>query len=330
MPKTFDIEDLKRWQQRGLLSEDQLKAILAEEGLEARPRAKERPFGLNLVTVAYYFGGILALLSFTFFVGMNWSGLTDGQRFGVAFGAMLVIGALGIWLRFMRDYPTAGGLLLFVATAVLPLSLFTLARLLGVWPIDASWYELRFVLLFLSLGSLAGALAVLIFAGFPLLSLLVAVFVHLTILDIGQIASGAGGSIVGLSAAICAGLILLGMGLTLWGKRSQALWFKLYGLVGLQITFSSLFFESESLLFGLLFLFVYLFLIGLSLRIREVIYLIFGGIGVYTYITRLVFDTFRGAAYFPLLLGLLGLSIVVIAVVYQRYGARLFRRGESS
>lgn len=330
MPETFDIEDLKRWQQRGLLSEEQLRAILAEEGLEAGPRARERPFGLNLVTVAYYFGGILALLSFTFYVGMNWSGLTDWQRFGVALGAMLVIGALGIWLRFMRGYPTAGGLFLFVATAVLPLSLFTLARLLGVWATDASWYEVRFVLLFLSLGSLAGALAVLLFAGFSLVSLLVAAFVHLTILDIGQIVGGSEGSITGLSAAICAGLILLGIALTQWGKKPQAFWFKLYGLIGLQITFSSLFFESESLLFGLLFLFVYLFLIGLSLRFREVIYLIFGGIGVYTYITRLVFDTFRGAAYFPLLLGLLGLSIVVLAVIYQRYGARLFRRGTAS
>jgi len=110
MPKkSFAIEDLRRWQQRGLLSGEQLRSILAEEGLEAEPQAKERKVGLNLVTVAYYFGGLLAFFSFTFFVGMSWDDLTDWARLGVTLGAILVIGALGVWLRFMRGYPTALG-----------------------------------------------------------------------------------------------------------------------------------------------------------------------------------------------------------------------------
>jgi len=56
--KNFTVEDLKRWQQKGLLSADQLKAILAEADREAAPEAKEKKAGLNLVTVAYYFGGL--------------------------------------------------------------------------------------------------------------------------------------------------------------------------------------------------------------------------------------------------------------------------------
>jgi len=41
MPKkSFTIEDLGRWQQRGLLSDEQLRAILTEEGLEAEPRPR--------------------------------------------------------------------------------------------------------------------------------------------------------------------------------------------------------------------------------------------------------------------------------------------------
>ena len=328
MPKkTFAIEDLRRWQQRGLLSDEQLRSILAEEGLEAEPQAKERKVGLNLVTVAYYFGGLLAFFSFTFFVGMNWGDLTDWARLSVTLGAILVIGALGVWLRFMRGYSVAGGLLLFVATAVLPLFIYTVAKLLGVWPDGASFYQLRFVLLYLCLGSLAGALAVLILSRFSLISLIVAAFVHLTVLDIAQIIKGAGDSVMELTAGTCGGFILLGIVLTLWGRKPHAFWLKLYGLVGLQIAFTTLFFDSDSVFFGLLFLVVYLIMIGLSLRFHEVIYLVFGAIGTYTYITRLVFDTFKGTAYFPLLLGVTGLSIVVLAVLYQRYGTQLFRRG---
>ena len=65
---------------------------------------------------------------------------------------------------------------------------------------------------------------------------------------------------------------------------------------------------------------------GITLRLREAIFLIFGAIGFYIYIIRLVFDIFEGAAYFPLILGLIGISIVVLAVLYQKNGYRLFRR----
>jgi hypothetical protein len=323
--KNFTIEDLRRWKQRGLLSDKQLRSILAEEGLEAEPEAKEKKAGLNLVTVAYYFGGLLAFLSFAIFVGINWEGLTDWAHLGIAIAAMVGIGALGAWLRFRKGYPTAGGLLLFLATAIVPLFIYTTEKLLGVWPAGASFYSLRFVILYLCLGSLAGTMAMLFFIRFSLLSLIVAALVHLATLDIAQIIAGGGNYALEVTAATCGGFILLGIALTLWGRKLYAFWFKLYGLVGLYIAFVNLFVESKSILFGLLFLLVYLIIIGFSLRFREIIYLIFGAIGVYTYIIRLVFVTFQGTAYFPLLLGGIGISIIVLAVLYQRYRARLFR-----
>ena len=331
MPKKrFTIDDLRRWQQRGILSEEQLGSILSEESLEAELQGKEEKGGLNPITVAYYFGGLLAFFSFTIFIGMNWADLSDWARFGVIIGAMLVTGALGFWLRFRQGYPRAGGLLLFVATAVLPIFIYTIERLLGAWPDGDSFYQLRFVLLYLGLGGLAGSLIVLILTHFSLISLLVAALAHLTILDIAQIIGGEGVPITELMAGICGGFILLGIVLALRGRKPDAFWFKLYGLVGLQITFSTLFFESDSVLFGLLFLLVYLVILGFSLRFGEIIYLVSGAIGIYTYFTELVFSTFRGTAYFPLLLGVIGLSVVVLAVLYQKYGARLFRRSKQS
>ncbi|TES84393.1 MAG: DUF2157 domain-containing protein [Dehalococcoidia bacterium] len=320
--KNFTVEDLKRWQQRGLLSDDQLKAILAVEGLEAEPEApgaKEKKAGLNLVTVAYYFGGLLAFFSLTFFVGMNWEELTDESRLVVALLALLIIGALGVWLRFRQGYPTAGGLLLFVATAILPLFVYTVQQQLGfVFDEVAALYVI--------LIGLAGALAALIFTRFFLISLLVAGFIHAAVLDIAFIGGLGGDWPLILTAAVCGGFILLGITLTRRGRKFYAFWFKLYGLVGLYIAFTSLFVQSEGILLGLLFLLVYLIMVGFSLRFREVIYLIFGAIGVYTYIVRLSFDTFQGTVYFPLLLGGIGISIIVLAVLYQRYGTRLFRR----
>ena len=324
--KNFDIKDLERWQRLGLITEEQLRSILDEGGLESRPTTEERKPGLNLITVVYYFGGFLALLSFTFFIGMSWADLTDWARFGIAVGVMLIVGAIGIWLRFKQNYQTAGGLVLFVAAAIIPLFIYTIARLLGVWPDDSSFYELRFTLLYLGLGSLAGSMAVLILTRFPLIVLLVAASLNITLVDIAQIIGGESFPVEETIAAIGGGLVLLGIFLTIWEKRSFAFWFKLYGLIAFQISFTSLFAESESILFGLLFLLVYLVIIGISIRFREVIFLIFGAIGFYTYIIRLVFDVFEGKAYFPLVLGIIGLSIIALAVLYQKYGFRLFRR----
>ena len=236
-----------------------------------------------------------------------------------------MVGALGFWLRFQRGYPIAGGLLLFVATAILPLFIITVERLLGGWNSGDSFYDLRFFILGLGLGGLAGALAMLYFSRFSLISLLVAALAHLTILDIAQIIGGEGDYALEATAAICGGIILLGIALTFWGKKLYAFWFKLYGLVGLYIALVALFTESDSALFGLLFLAVYLIMIGLSLRFREVIYLVFGAIGFYTYIIRIVVDTFEGTVV-PLLLGGIGVSIILLAVLYQRYRHRLFRR----
>jgi hypothetical protein len=326
--KSFDIEDLNRWQKKGLISDEQRNTIITEEGLENELKVKERKAGLNPVTVAYYFGGLLAFFSFTFFLGMNWNDLTDWARSVVTLSVIIITGTLGTWLRFRRGYPTGGGLLLFVATAVLPLFIYTLFKLAGVWPDGDSFYQLRFLLLYLSLGSLAVSLPILILSRFSLISLIVAAFAHIIILDLVQIITESTDiPVAELTVGICAGLILLGITLTLWRKKHHAFWFKLYGLSGLQIAFTILFVESNSVLFGLLFLLVYLIMISLSLRFREVIYLVFGAIGTYTYFVRIVFDTFRGTAYFPLLLGVIGISIVVLAVLYQRYGHRLFRRG---
>jgi hypothetical protein len=313
--KNFTLEDLKRWRQKGLISDEQLIDIMAEEGLELEPETEEKKAGLNLVTVAYYFGGLLAFFSLAFFTGMNWEDLGDGGRLAVALSAMLIIGALGVWLRFLQGYRTAGGLLLFIATAVLPLFVYTVEQLIGF---DFNAGSAMAICLI----GLAGALAVLWLTRFSLISLLVAALVHATVMDILWIVDWGGDLPLQVTAATCGVFILLGIALTFWESKANAFWFKLYGLAGLYIASTSLFVTSDNVLLGLLFLLVYLVIVAFSLRFREVIYLIFGAIGVYTYIVRLVFDTFEGTVYFPLLLGGIGISIIVLAVLAQRYGRR--------
>jgi hypothetical protein len=320
----FDINDLERWQKQGIISQQQFESIIKQENLEIKPAA-EKKGGFNLVTVLYYFGGFLALLSFTLFIGMNWDDLSQLARFAVAIVALLVTGGLGLWLRFSQKFELAGGLLLFVATAILPLLVYTVSSLSGFWADGASFYELRFAVLVMGLFSLGGAAAVLYYTRFPLITLLVAGFAHLTLIDIVQMIWGEHFLFNESTAIINAGFILCGIWITLKGFKKYAFWVKLYGLIWLMFTFSILFFESDSILFGLLYLAIYIVIGAISLFMREAMFMVFAIIGIYLYIFNLVFDIFEGSALFPLVLGIVGISIVLLAVLFQKYGKRLFR-----
>jgi hypothetical protein len=334
MPKkTFTAEDLQHWQEKGLLSEEQLQRITAEADLETAPGVSpEAPVAetgkkvrLNPVVITYYFGGFLALLSFTIFIAMRWEDLSDGERLAIVLSVIVVTACLGAWLRFAQRYHIAGGILLFITAAVFPLFAYTVAEMAGLWPepVRDSFEALSYAFLYLSLISLPVAIFILVLTRFSLISLVVIGLVHFAASAIGGIAS-ADQSIV--TSSTCGAFILLGLGLSLREKNKYTFWLKLYGLVGLFIGFTTLFGNSDDALFGLLYLAVYLIIIISSFWFQEIIYLVFGLIGFYTYIIRLIVDYLENTFYFPLVLGLIGISIVVLAVLYQRYRRILFRR----
>jgi hypothetical protein len=336
MPKKiFTTSDLRRWQEKGLISETQLQRIAAEAGLEAAPEiSPEAPpaetskkLRLNPVVIAYYFGGFLALLSFGIFIAMRWSDLSDGERLATVLSVLVITAGVGAWLRFTHKNQIAGGILLFITAAVFPLLVYTVAEMAGLWPERASFETLGYALLYLSLISLPVAVFILFITRFYLTTLVVAGLVHCAAIAIGDITNADGPMV---TAATGGAFVLIALWLSLTGRKRQAFWLKLYGLVGLYIGFNTMFFSSDSVLFGILYLAVYLVIMLSSFWFQEIIYLVAGIIGVYTYLIRLIVDYLEGTTYFPLVLGAVGISIVVLAVLYQRFRGKLFRQKPSS
>jgi hypothetical protein len=329
--KTFTVEDLQRWHEKGLISGEQLQRIFADENLETTreidlttpTETTEKKTRLNPVTVAYYFGGFLALLSFTIFIAIRWEDFSEAERLITALLVLVITGCLGAWLRFLRGLHIAGGIILLITAAVFPLFVYTVADMTGLWPQENSFEDLSYAFLYISLISLPVAVLLLAVTRFPLIFLVVAGLVHFIALAIGGIVSA---DLALVTSITCGVFILAGIGLTAYGKKKYTFWLKLYGMVGLQAGFTALFANSDSALFGILYLAVYLILIALSVRFQEVVYLVFGVIGVYTYIIRLIFDYLEDTVYFPLVLGIIGISIIILAVFYQRYHRKLFHR----
>src|SRR5829696_4511481 len=342
----FTWVDVEQWADNGLIRPDQLTAIRAhvagESGptpsaehpravdVTAQPVGKERLAGLNLVTIAYYSGAFMILLAYTFFLGLQWEDLGRGGQALAACGTVAGLWLVGRLLRG-RGYPLAGNLLVFAGTGVTALAVYSVLRFAGLWPespeagvyrdfyrtIDGNWVMLEVT-------CIAVALAAAWWTRFPLLTLLIGFWGWYFSMDMTEALTGhddfAWGP-VEWSVGTAVGLTMLAIGLWLQRRRGApewSFWFYLFGHVAVLGNLGALALDDGPAL-GLLFLTVYLSFVVASVWLQARVFLVFGALGCYAYVSKLAFDVFAGSLGFVFGLALVGLLIVLSAVGYQRY-----------
>jgi hypothetical protein len=334
----FTWADLEEWTGLGILRPEQLTAIRAHLAEERDPRpeadparaSRERQDGLNLVTVAYYFGAFIILLAGTIFVGLQWEDLGRPGQLVASWGAVAGLWLLGAWLK-RAGHELGGNLLIFAGTGVVPLGVYTLLRLLNLWPdasdaatyqafyrtIDAAW-------LLLEVASIAITVAVIWVSRFPLLTLLLAFWGWYLSMDLTELvvrhddfAWGPPEWTVG--ALVGAGMLALGV----WLQRRHSgqewsLWFYLFGHIALLGNLAALALGDDALP-GVLFLAVYVGFVIASIWLQARVFLVFGAIGVYAYVAKLALDVFDRSLGFTVALAAIGLLIVLVTVAYERH-----------
>lgn len=329
----FGWEDLEQWVIQGLLSPEQLtriRAHVASAGpvAEQDQAAPEQRKGLNLISLAYYFGGFMILFAYTIFMGLQWENLgLDGQ---VLVSGLSIVGlwAIGFFLR-QKGYQTAGGLLIFAGTGIVPLFVFSLQRVIGIWPDDSRYnYEDFYQIVaktwvILEVASMLVAIFMIWAVRFPLISLLIAFWGWYLSMDITRwMAHSPTWSwsereqIV--SVAIGAGMLALGILLQRRAKQDYSLWFYLFGHILILGHLSALTLSKEGLL-GLIYFLVYLAFVVASVWLQRRVFLVFGAIGVYGYLSYLAFQVFDGTLGFVFALASVGLLMILTAVGYQKY-----------
>src|SRR5829696_201929 len=111
----FTWVDVEQWADHGLIRPDQLTAIRAHVAgapgpitpasdprageIAPRPVREEHRAGLNLVTIAYYFGAFMILLAYTIFLGLQWDELGRGGQVVAACGTVAGLWLIGGFLR---------------------------------------------------------------------------------------------------------------------------------------------------------------------------------------------------------------------------------------
>jgi hypothetical protein len=122
-----------------------------------------------------------------------------------------------------------------------------------------------------------------------------------------------------LAAALGAALLGAGVYVGARGQLTARAWFFFVGHALMLAQLSSVALRNEGL-WGLAFFTTYLAVVVLSVRLQSRIFLVFGALGCYGYVSYLAFKLFADSLGFPFALAITGLLIVLSAVAYERVG----------
>ena len=99
-------------------------------------------------------------------------------------------------------------------------------------------------------------------------------------------------------------------------KTDFAFWTYLYGMLSFWVGLSMM--DSNSELSKFVYCLLNLLFIILSLYLRRKVFMIFGVIGVFGYVSHLAWEVFKDSHLFPVALIILGLGIMSLGVKYQK------------
>jgi hypothetical protein len=337
----LSIADLERAAADGVLSPpdvERLKAWAAQHS-SGSPPATEHRKGLNLVTVLYYFGAMLMISACAWFLGDKWDVLQAKGICVVVISYMLIALGAGIILR-RHEYVVAGGLLITVGVSLTPLLVYSIERITGFWPAsDPGAYEdfypwIHGSWILMELATILAAGVALWFVRFGFLTAPLAFCSWFLSMDLAAFIlkqnSLESNTAKWISVAVGFVMILLGLLLDriLNPKASRvgdfAFWCYLFGLMAFWGAMTSM--DSGSELKRFLYLLVNIGLVAVAIWLTRTVFLVFGGFGIYIYVGHLAWTVFKDSFFFPFVLALLGLFLILGTVLGQHYWRRRLKQ----
>ena len=336
---TLTIEDVRQAANDGIIGETDADRLIhwaserpARSGKAVSAPPVERAKGFNVVTVAYYFGAMLMISAFGWFLGNIWSVLGSGGVLVTTTIYFVIAVSIGLWLR-KRGYLVGGGLLITVAVCLVPLMTFSIEDVLGLWPAEAPGdYQGFYPMIhgswiIMEIATVAVAAIALYFVRFGFLTAPLAFSLWFFSMDVAALVLGRaldGNSRSWISVGV--GLLTIGFGYALdkalnrrgdFRSEDFAFWCYLFGLMAFWGGMTSM--DSGSELGKFIYLLINIGLIGIAIYLKRSVFLVFGAIGVHVYLGDLAYRVFADSFLFPFAIAGLGLSLILLTVFAQSY-----------
>ena len=308
-------------------------------GLEAVASVAGPRFGF--VNVLYYFGGLVAIGAMSLFMTLGF------QAMGAA--GLLAIGlAYGFACLKVADYfkarslPVPAGILATLAVCLVPLVVWCVQSLLGLWPpggsgdfaayhtrINWRWMTLEFA-------TLAAGVVMLWRYRLPFMVMPIAVTLWYMSMDVanGLMQNEGWDYLFMRDVSLLFGIATCCMALWVdvrsrravqaaW-RQDYAFWLYIFGALMFWCALSL--HDSDSELGKLLYALLNVALVLLGAAIGRRVFTVLGALGVAGYLGYLSHQVFQDSLMFPFALTLLGLGLVWLGVLWQRNEAALHAR----
>ncbi len=325
----LEKEDFNQAAQAGIITAEQADLLwqhfrerYGQGDNEIRPR-------FTFANVAYYFGALIVISAMGWFMTLVWEQFGGAGMFIIAclYGISFVL--TGKTLYFRQNLPIPGGLLFTMAVSMTPLAVYGLQRWTGFWIqgdpgmyrdfhywVKGSWFLME-------LGTILAGLITLKFIKFPFLTAPIAFSLWYMSMDITPLLFGRNFTWeerclvsfwFGLACLIVAYLT------DLKNRRSRgdfAFWLYLFGLM--TFWFSLPFVGGDTEWDKFVYCLTNLGLMLLSVILKRRLFMVFGGLGVFWYLSYLSYRVFVNSLLFPFALTVLGIGIIYVGVLYQRH-----------
>jgi hypothetical protein len=319
------LEELEEAALKCGLTADTAQAIWQE--LQHQPESEPR---FEAAHVGYYFGALLVIGAMGWFMTSGWDTFSGWEIFTIAAGYAVVflVAARVLWPNPMFRLPA--GLLSTVAVCMVPLAVYGLERQFGLWPstdpgsytrfhpyINASWMVME-------VATVLASIVALRFFPFPFLTAPAAYALWYMSMDVSALVfhkAWTWQQMCRISVIFGLVMLLVSYWLDRKTKLDYSFWGYLFGLLTFTGGLSMLDSGSELARFG--YCLIHLAMIAVALLLQRKVFLVFGAVGVFSYLCREAYGYFRNSIAFPFVLSLIGIAIIVAAMAYRRNEAAL-------
>ncbi len=278
----------------------------------------------------------MVLFSYSFWLTTHWEELSNLIRILLCVVSIIVLGLTGDFLKRNTEFEKAGRLLIFAAAGIIPLLIYSIEKMINIWP-GTDTEEIAY---FLFLGTIKGAwvlldlisliILILVFRLVKdhLLTILVSNFAYFLILDLSGLLFGIKkGTEAHYLLWLFGGIIIATWGIYYYYQKNTifARWPSIFGLLMIFSATSWLAIVGKNEFgYALLGLIISTAMILVSIGIESKIYLTFGSIGIFWFVDYLVFSIFFDSFGFTLTTLAIGLATISLGMMFQKNKNNLF------
>lgn len=300
----------------GIISTEQAETLW----MELSERNKNRP-QFNIANVAYYFGALIIISGMTWFMGLAWERFGGSGIFLLASLYALCFVLAGRTLWYKQNLRIPGGLLFTIAVCMTPLAIYGLQRMTGIWPSDDPgayqnyhmWVKGSWLLM--EVGTILAGLIALKFVKFPFLTAPIAFSLWYMSMDLTPLLFSeinfTWEERLWVSFWFGLAVLIIAYWVDLRTRNIQedfAFWLYLFGLLSFWcgMTLMGDGNEWDKLVYCL----INVGLVLLSVVLKRRIFIVFGAMGVFLYLSHLAYVFFEDSLFFPFALTILGIGII--------------------